>query len=442
MMRRLVIGTAGLILISCLAAPVCASAQGFSSGYAGSVPTEPALRPRAYFDRPEVRAVLGQLEAGPVSVAQVRLTLDDSDTSLDDLLRTHLLRRDGDRLAIDFAYFSASDMERVHAAVDHYAPSLAQAYAGRRTQFERIFARYDAAGVARSDLAFVVLVGISLNWDGLKETLHGGWRIPLWVEAGQARYSFWASADMGYSYRGFYWGSSSFPSGPYNFTDPPADYTFSSFGDPDSDPRMNFPDLLYLPASAMSPEVRTAAEHVGLRSESLAGATIGDAIGFSAARPIASILFTLRERPRSTRALARRLSAEDAQRLPAILELLETVRYVRRNARGAYQLATPVLDRRDGAMLNDALLLSRTILRDWLAANYLRLRAEVGELTIERHGLTYEAAFTQIWHELFGATSRELVRAGFVSDPRAESAASLGSVSLLWRMSLYDFTPG
>lgn len=420
-----------------------AQERNFLSGYAGAVPNDPSLQPRAYFNRPEVNSLFSQLEAGPISTRQGEEALSGSETTVEDLLRTHLLRQEAQQLLIDFAYFSQDDMARVHAAVERRVPSLARAYANRREEFEGIFARYGARGVSRADLAFVIIVGISLNWDGLRLTLERGWRAPRMVQASAAHYSFWASAATpDYSYDGFYWGSSSFPAGPYNFPDAPADYTFSSFGDPSSDPRMNFPDLLYLPKGALTANLRPWAEQAGLRAENLAGASISDALGFSFARPVSTILFALRAGPKSETALARLLTEEDAARLPAILALLEEAKYIARDRRGRYVLTAPVLDRRDARMLNAALSLSREIMAEWLSENYEPMRQEIGQLTIERHSLPYEAAFTQIWHELFGATTRELVKTGVVADPRASGVASPGSVPLLWRMSLYEFTPG
>lgn len=441
-MRRAVIT---VIMTLFLTAAGLAEAQehSFLSGYAGGVPTDQSLQPRRYFNRPEVNALFAQLEAGPISTRQAEEALSGSETTVEDLLRTQLLRQEGQQLLIDFAYFSLDDMTRIHAAVERRAPALAQAYANRKGDFDRIFSRYSARGVSRADLAFAVLAGVSLNWDGLRLTLDRGWRAPRMVEVGAVRYSFWASAATpDYSYDGFYWGSSSFPSGPYNFPDAPADYTFSSFGDPSSDPRMNFPDLLYLPRQALTEGVGLRAEQVGLRAETLAGASIRDALGFSLARSVSTILFALREGSKSEAALARLLTEEDAVRLPAILALLEEVRYVARGRRGRYVLTAPVLDRRDARILDAALALSREIMAEWLSENYEPMRQEIGQLTIQRHGLPYEAAFTQIWHELFGATTRELVQARVVADPRVSGAASPGSVPLLWRMSLYEFTPG
>jgi hypothetical protein len=337
----------------------------YASGYVGSLPSDRALRPDIYFDRPAVRALMLELEPGPLPAARVDVALAGTETSAADLIRTHLLRRDGDRLAIDFAYFSRADMGHIHAVADQRAVTLAQAYAAHQAELARLFSRYDARGVPRGDLAFVVLVGVSLNWDGLALTLERGWRAPRWVEAGAARYGFWAASDApGRSYEGYYWGSSSFPAGPYNFEPAPADFTFSSFGDPYSDPRMSFPDLFYLPPAELVPDVAARVKRIGLRSETLQGVSVDGVLGFSFARPTASILFALRDGPRGERALAHALSDEDAERLPAILALLQQTRCVRRTKHDRFELTTPVLDRRDERMLRDALSLSRQIMSE------------------------------------------------------------------------------
>ena len=415
----------------------------YLSGYAGGRPTEAELDPRSYFEAAAEAGLFEALEGGPIEVAQAEALLSASDVTLEDLARTHLLRREGQMLAIDFAYFSLDDMERIHAVVASYAPSLAAAYDAHRSEFAQIFNQYPNAGVSRGDLAFVTLAGVSLNWDALKITLERDWRAPIMVSAGLARYSFWASAEPAdYSYHGFYWGSSSFPSGPYNFPENPADFTFSSFGDPYSEPRMNFPDLLYLPRAALREDIAAAADQVGLTAETLAGAHIEDALGFSFARPAAAILFALHRGPKDVDALGAELGSSDQERLPEILTLLETAHYVRAQGDGVYELTAPVFDQQDQAMLDAALALSGSIMSEWLSENYLPMQNAIGPLTMERHGHAYAAAFTQIWHELFGRATRELVQTGLVADPYADGQASPGSISLLWRTSLYDFTPG
>ena len=82
-------------------------------------------------------------------------------------------------------------------------------------------------------LAFVLVAGFSLNWDALDlfyKRKATGDRCSFYGSGGQ--YSFWASEDVpSYSYKGYYWGSSTFPADEMNL-DPPLDFAFSSFGDP------------------------------------------------------------------------------------------------------------------------------------------------------------------------------------------------------------------
>jgi hypothetical protein len=97
--------------------------------------------------------------------------------------------------------------------------------------FDRILARYDASSVERKQLAFVLLAGVALNWDALKQTELGGYRKPQLVTGNGWQYSFWAAeADPDYSIRGFFWGSSTAPIASRNLT-PPVDFGFSSFRD-------------------------------------------------------------------------------------------------------------------------------------------------------------------------------------------------------------------
>ena len=93
-------------------------------------------------------------------------------------------------------------------------------------------------------------------------------------------------------------------------------------------------------------------------------------------------------------------------------------------------------------MVGGVLALSRAVTRAWLESNAPALRRELSDLTAIRAGLSFEEVFTQVWHEIFGATTRELVRNGVIPSARAKEARSPGSISVLWRDSLYAFVPG
>ena len=102
-----------------------------------------------------------------------------------------------------------------------------------------------------------------------------------------------------------------------------------------------------------------------------------------------------------------------------------------------YALSVPVFDISDQAMVNSALQLSRAVIADWLNRNYAPIRAELSGLTAARQGVSYAAMFTQIWHELFGLATRELIESGQIEDPRAANAVWNGSIPVVWRTALY-----
>ena len=144
---------------------------------------------------------------------------------------------------------------------------------------------------------------------------------------------------------------------------------------------------------------------------------------------MSAILVALRDRPHS-------LSKQP------LLDLLEEIDYVQRDARGLYHLRVPVFTERDKPMIDRTLALSRKIMKEWFAAHHAELRRDLASLTGIRNGLTFEELFTQVWHEIFGAVTRELIRSKLVADPYAPDARSKGSFSAVWHSTLYALTPG
>jgi hypothetical protein len=425
-MRQLFVGLACFFVFVAVSS---GAEREFLSGYAGSLPKESHDKARTYFNMPAVRALLARLESGPATEAEVVGALAGSDATLGDLVRLRLLRQEGDRYAIGFAYFTASDMRTVYAVADRVAPSLAAAYVAHRKEFDRIFAAYPARSVPRSQIAFVLLTGFCLNWDGLHVTKDLGYRKPVFVDGPEFHYSFWASEEVpGRDYHGVIWGSSTFPA---------ETYSFSSFGDPDSDPRFNFPDLFYLDAAAVPQPLRKRMESVGLQPNTEFGEPGQHVLG-DLRNPVAAILVALRDGPRSASALAKEVD-RDARPL---LDLLEEIDYIRRDRQNRFTLHVPVFTEADRPMIDRTIELSRRIMRTWLAAHDGELRRDLSSLTGIRAGLPFEALFTQVWHEIFGEVTRELISSKLVANPYAPAARSKGSFSAVWRTSLYKLTLG
>ncbi|HET9794128.1 MAG TPA: hypothetical protein VFS34_06665 [Thermoanaerobaculia bacterium] len=427
-----------LLLLATVTSVASASDRKFLSGYAGTIPPRDSDRARTYFEKPAVRALLGRLESGSVPSVEVDALLKGSGASVEDLQRVGLLRRDEDRFAIGFAYFTAEDMKAIYAVADRAAADLAAAYRGRKREFDRILRGYPATGVPRDELAFVLLAGFSLNWDGLALTREMGLRRPRLVEGKDFRYSFWASEDVpGRDYREFYWGSSTYPLEGAGVAAPRA-FSFSSFGDPESDPRMNFPDLAFLSAGELAPSVRSAAERVGLRDTEEMGEKFHGVLGGNVLRAAADVLFALRKSPLPAGTIAG-ITGNDPGPL---LALLEEIGYVASDRKGLYRLTVPVLDDSDREMVEKLLATSRNVMRPWLESHAAGIRRELAGLTAIRAGLSFEEVFTQVWHEIFGATTRELVRDGVIASAYGREARSKGSFSVLWRPRLYAFIPG
>jgi hypothetical protein len=240
----------------------------------------------------------------------------------------------------------------------------------------------------------------------------------------------------GYSYKGYYWGSSSFPADAANL-DPPLDFTFSSFGDPESDPRMNFPDLLALPPEQMTPPVRTAAQALGLHDDDTLGMSLKNVIGLGRARSLGAMLFAMRGGAQTKAQICAAIPPDSASECDGTLALLVATGYVQAKDADSFVLLVPVFDQADQKMLNSALALSRSVITDWLTQNYTPMRRELVGLTAVRQGIPYPALFSQIWHELFGLATRELAANGTIADPRAPDTSWNGSIPVVWRASLY-----
>jgi len=438
MPRRLAALLATLAFVASGPASSAAPTREFYAGYKGSLPSDPRLLARTYFDQPQVRALIFEVETGPVSRDRIDSALEGSGATLADLLRVGLLREDHGEYLLAFNYFTATDMRAVIAAAEKHVPSLVAAYLEQRGELDRILGAYPVKSVARDRLAFVLIAGFSLNWDGLAVTRDAGFRKDLLVEGDGFGYSFWASEEVpGHDTHGFYWGSSTLPGGRFNYETNPVDWSFSSFGDPYSDPRMSFPDLLLTSADEMEPAVREAVRRVGLIHDTSLGGDFPDVLGFESGRDFADLLFRLRQGPKGAEALAE--GFPDPEKLGAYLDLLQEIQYVERDDEGAYHLRVPVLDRADRPMVDAALQWSREVLTGWLGEHYPELRKEMGTLTAMRQGVPFESLFTQIWHELFGLATRELVRSGLLFDPSGSQVRYKGSYPVLWRQELFDF---
>lgn len=409
----------------------------YYSGYFGTPSPDARFQARTYFRDPRVQELIREIgDRGSASLERVERALAGTGFSVEDLLAVRLLRREGNEFHIDFNFLTAEDMRKVVAAVDRYAPLLVQAFQAKAPEFAGIFGRYPVKSVDPKKLAFVLIAGFSLNWDGLTIASRAGFRKSLIAEGKGWHYAFWATEALDdHDTHGFYWGSSTFPVHDANLPKDPVDYSFSSYGDPYSDPRMNFPDLFLLEQSEMADGVRKAVQAVGTVHETALGFDLKDVLGLERVRDVGAILFALRQGPKTEAELA---TPNSIKGLGSLLSLLAEIQYVRKSGE-EYELLVPVLDEQDRPMVEDGLALSARIIERWLTECFPKMRADLGSLTSIRQGVPFESLFTQIWHEFFGRTTRDLVRSGLLFDPAGAGVKYKLSYPVLWRSSLYRF---
>ena len=412
----------------------------FFSGQAGTLPTDSKDLTKTYWNNKHIRNLILLMESGPVDLSIVEGAIKKTDISVSDLLRVKILRKQDDLYYIGFNYFNADDMIQIHHLVDSLGSELANAYLSRQNEFYHLFDQYPVKSVNKNILAFGLVAGISLNWDGLSITKEHGFRIPDLVKGEGWQYSFWASEEVpNRNYKAFYWGSSTAPFGIYNYDLDPADYAFSSFGDPYSEPRMNFPDIAWHQPNSLPPQILSLVQKIGLETNTDMNFKIDSVLGAVTMKRVANILFSLREKPKSIEELRTGFTGDESK-LNETMALLEEIEYTKRSPEGAYDLLIPVFNYEDSTLVKNVLGLSKEIIVDWLSINYDNIRNELSDLTSLKHGVPFESLFTQVWHEFFGVTTRILSEKGFIADAYAQDIKYQGSFGILWRNTVYDQT--
>lgn len=162
---------------------------------------------------------------------EVGAALAESEVTVADLEASGVLRREGDRLALDFTLLTTADLDLVNAVSRREAQSLADAFLAKRGNLETLLAAYDVPSVDRGVVAYILLGCFALDWDGLDLTAAYGYRATARAfPAGD--YLLSARQTGGLSLQRLYWGSHNRRGDGYVLT---------SFGDHFSLPRKAFP---------------------------------------------------------------------------------------------------------------------------------------------------------------------------------------------------------
>ena len=186
-----------------------------------------------------VQRLILRAARGPLTGSDLASALAGIDVTPERLVRLGLLARDGDRFRLAYSVLTVEDQERIYTVAQGLGDDLADRFLTRRAAFEALWAQYPHVGL-RDDLAFAIIAGMVLNWEGLKQSTRLGFRLdPSRLPGGRAYIVHSEELGADIPTEGLYWGSHTFP-GPV--------MSFSTFGDGPSIPRLyGLPDALSEP---------------------------------------------------------------------------------------------------------------------------------------------------------------------------------------------------
>lgn len=355
-----------------------------------------------------VQKMLLGLAAGPLPAKDVEAAVKDASVPLGDILQLKLIRRDGDRFFLNFPLFTAADVQRIRASSEVYAGSLADAMLAHRQEIEAALQSYDLPGVDRKAVAYFVLGCASLDWDGLDLTAAKGYRKAS-EERPDGNYVPDAEEITSLSLERIYWGSHNSEYDGIRMT---------SFGDHFSK-RFTLPDLFWrLPGRVAKTELP---DELKPDIEAMLDASLNQTGTY-----VARMLVSLRSGEKTLPELAQaaKMRVEDAEPMVRMLVALQFV-----TPQGDhYEASIPVIGKRDEGMTRRLLSIGNTVMDQWLALNYPKIKAGLSDLSFTRAGVPFEDGFTMIWHYLFGIANRKLVETGLFADPYAASRKYKGSI--------------
>lgn len=360
-----------------------------------------------------VQALLLKLAGGRLAVREAETS--PAGASILDLLSLRLIRREGPWYYLNFALFTAADVQRIREVSEHFSKSLAASLLAWRKEIDEVLREYDLPGVDPKAVAYFLLGCVSLDWDGLSITARKGFR----KEAGErpdGNYAPAAQEITAATLERVYWGSHNAVYQGIHFT---------SFGDHHNLPRYMLPDLLWrAPAYPASYPTALTAVLDELIDKAL------ERNGYQLGR----IMLALRDGARTPDELAR-AAGESPADTKALLNLLTLLDYAT-DSGGRYQVQIPVFTRRDTALAARVRAIGAVVMDEWLSSNYPRIQAELSDLSFMRSGVPFAEGFTMVWHYLFGIANRRLVEAGLFADPYDPARRYRGAISVVYDIAL------
>lgn len=412
-----------LALLACVGPRVEAqdSAVAMWTGFTGTITASGLENPQYVLSFRPIQRLVQRAARQPVDQAVVDSALVGTPVSRSDLLQLGLLEKTGDQYRIAYLFLTADDQRAIARVGARFGPDLAAALDAHRAEFERIVARYPLPTL-RSQLAFALVAGILLNWEGLDLTTEWGYRAhPVRHPNGDVYIVHSAEVTDDQSDTGLYWESHTFPSGRMRL---------SSFGDAPSVPRLGgLPDIFDgafddgLAALRATPDRFAAARQYLLL---YLGEDLTDA---------GRILTVLRRGPLPRATLRARCQLSSA-RFATSMQLMMATRYTEER-NGRVGLLVPVLLPEDKSLVDSTLALGRRVLHAWLEQNYPAMRQQLADLSPMRSGLPFALPFSEVWHAVFGQATKQLAADRLYADPRAPASLHQGYVPLVWDASVY-----
>lgn len=331
----------------------------------------------------DVQRLLLDIATEPRPPEYVQKALAGSGVTVSDMVQNGSLRLEGGRYWLNFSLLTRADQQSMRDVAEKYSDSLSLALLKRREEMEKLLAAYDAAGVDRREVAFIVVGCMALDWGGLDLTTAKGYRATP-PKRKNGEFFFMAEEIGGLSLKEIYWGSNSNTNGRYGFL---------TFGDHYSG-RINLQPLVI----------------------------DGEKIG--------AMMFSLREGPQTNDQLAAAAKMNQSA-AASLLKQLAGLGWVEHQG-DHYVSRIPVLTVRDKDIVFGLIKLCDEVMTAWLAENYSRIRDDLAGITPMRHNVPYNQAFDQVWHYVFGMTNRKLVRAGLFADPYAAGRVRPGYVAAMY----------
>lgn len=364
-----------------------------------------------------VQRTLLDIASKPRSRGYINSALQGTNISLEQLLKNKLIRFENDLYVINYLLFTRADIKIMREITESHAKILSDAILKRRSEIETILKQYVSPGVDPHAVIYIIVGCFSLDWDGLELTADRGYRSKkTLLKRIFSRSIFWSWEGIIHE-KELYKGSHS---NKYGIA------VLTSFGDHEIQPREFLPDILDF-SNRYHLYPYTLKEMIESVTKTSSKKAIGKQIGV--------IMLALREGNKNITELSKAADIEQEE-ADKLLRLLIKLGYIEQ-IDIYYNARVPVLTLTDSLIVEEIRRIGREEMENYFDQNYGTLCKELSKLTPFRYGVEQEDFFYNLWHYIFGATNRNLVKAGLFADPYSELYGSKGVIPVVYHRSLH-----